>query len=81
MPLMAPLADVLGLTRQTAVFAFTSGDGFSNTLIPISGVLMVMLALAVIPYEKWLRFVFPLFVQLSLLAGIFLAIAVWIDFQ
>jgi len=40
-----------------------------------------MLALAKIPYEKWLRFVFPLFVQLSLLAGIFLAIAVWIDFQ
>jgi uncharacterized ion transporter superfamily protein YfcC len=81
MPLMAPLADVLGLTRQTAVFAFTSGDGLSNTLIPTSGVLMAMLALAKIPYEKWLRFVFPLFVQLSLLAGIFLAIAVWIDFQ
>ena len=81
MPLMAPLADVLGLTRQTAVFAITSGDGFSNTQIPTSGVLMAKLALAKIPYEKWLRFVFPLFVQLSLLAGIFLAIAVWIDFQ
>lgn len=79
MPLMAPLSDVLGLTRQTAVFAFTSGDGFSNMLIPTSGVLMAWLSLAKIPYEKWLRFILPLFLQLWLLAAIFLAIAVFVD--
>ena len=79
MPLMAPLADVLGLTRQTAVFAFTCGDGFSNTIIPTSGVLMAMLSLAGIPYEKWLRFILPLFCMLMGLAAIFLAIAVWIE--
>ncbi|MEZ4979982.1 MAG: Na+/H+ antiporter NhaC family protein [Saprospiraceae bacterium] len=77
MPLMAPLSDVLGLSRQTAVFAFTCGDGFSNTIIPTSGVLMAMLALAKIPYEKWLKFMFPLFIQLMILAGIFLAIKVY----
>ena len=77
MPLMAPLADVLGLSRQTAVFAFTCGDGFSNSIIPTSGLLMAMLGLAKIPYEKWLRFVFPLFLMLSGLAALFLAIAVW----
>ncbi len=81
MPLMAPLADVLGLTRQTAVLAFTCGDGFSNTIIPTSGVLMAMLSLARIPYQKWVRFVLPLFLQLMLLSGVFLAIAVWIDYQ
>ncbi len=75
MPLMAPLADVLGLTRQTAVFAFTCGDGFSNTIIPTSGILMAMLGLAKIPLERWLRFMFPLFLQLIALSAVFLAIA------
>ena len=79
MPLMVPVADVLDLTRQTAVFAFTCGDGFSNTIVPTSGVLMGMLSLAGIPYEKWLRFVLPLFGMLMGLAAIFLAIAVWIE--
>jgi len=81
MPLMAPLADVLGITRQTAVFAFTSGDGFSNIIIPTSGILMAMLSIARIPYEKWLRFVFPLFLMLITIAGIFIAIAVLINFS
>jgi uncharacterized ion transporter superfamily protein YfcC len=80
MPLMAPLADVLGITRKTAVFAFTCGDGFSNTIIPTSGILMAMLSLAKIPYEKWLRFMFPLFLQLILLSIIFLTIAVAIQY-
>jgi uncharacterized ion transporter superfamily protein YfcC len=76
MPLMAPLADLLGITKQTAVFAFTCGDGFSNTIIPTSGILMAMLSLAKIPYEKWLRFMLPLFLLLMLLSGVFLVIAV-----
>ena len=80
MPLMAPLADVLGVTRQAAVFAFTCGDGFSNIVIPTSGILMAMLSIAKIPYEKWLRFVLPLFLQLILLASVFLAIAVIIKY-
>jgi uncharacterized ion transporter superfamily protein YfcC len=80
MPLMAPLADVLGVSRQTAVFAFTSGDGFSNIIIPTSGILMAMLSIAKIPYEKWLRFIMPLFLILVLLAGIFLGIAVMINY-
>ena len=79
MPLMAPLADLLGLTRQTAVFAFTCGDGFSNLVIPTSGILMAMIGLAGVPYQKWLRFVFPLFLQLLGLAAIFLAVAVAIE--
>jgi uncharacterized ion transporter superfamily protein YfcC len=89
MPLMAPLADVLGITRQTAVFAFTCGDGFSNTIFPTSGILMAMLSLAQIPYEKWLRFMLPLkwlrfmlplFLQLMLLSTVFLVIAVAIQY-
>jgi uncharacterized ion transporter superfamily protein YfcC len=78
MPLMAPLSDVLGLSRQTAVFAFTCGDGFSNSIVPTSGVLMAMLSLAKIPFQKWLRFMFPLFLMLMLVSMVFLTISVFI---
>jgi uncharacterized ion transporter superfamily protein YfcC len=81
MPLMAPLSDVLGITRQTAVFAFQCGDGFSNTIVPTSGVLMAMLSLAKIPWERWLRFVLPLFLMLMLLSAVFLTIAVSIGYR
>jgi uncharacterized ion transporter superfamily protein YfcC len=81
MPLMAPLADVLGLTRQTAVFAFTCGDGFSNTVIPTSGILMASLGLAGIPYERWLRFMVPLLAQLLLVAAVFMAVAVVVGLE
>jgi uncharacterized ion transporter superfamily protein YfcC len=80
MPLMAPLADVLGITRQTAVLAFQFGDGISNIIVPTAGVLMAMLAMARIPYGKWFRFVLPLFLQLMALAALFLIVAVAIDY-
>lgn len=81
MPLMAPLADVLGLTRQTAVLAFQFGDGLSNMVIPTSGTLMAMLAMARIPYATWLRFALPLFLLLSGVGAIFLAVAVAIGYR
>ena len=81
MPLMAPLSDILGLNRQVAVLAFTCGDGFSNSVIPTSGILMAMLALAKIPYGKWLRFMLPLFVLLMTLSAVFLVIAVLIGYS
>jgi uncharacterized ion transporter superfamily protein YfcC len=80
-PLMAPLSDIIGISRQTAVLAFTSGDGFSNTIIPTSGVLMAMLSLAKIPYGKWVKFMFPLFLMLMGLSSLFLVIAVAIDYS
>ena len=81
MPLMAPLSDLLGLTRQTAVFAFTCGDGFSNSIIPTSGILMSMLALARIPYTTWLRFMVPLFLMLMGWSVVFLLVAVGIGYS
>jgi uncharacterized ion transporter superfamily protein YfcC len=61
MPLLAPLADVVHVTRQVAVSAYLYGDGFSNTIIPTSGVLMGALGVAKIPWQKWLKFQLPLF--------------------
>jgi uncharacterized ion transporter superfamily protein YfcC len=80
MPLMVPLADLLDISRQTAVLAFVFGDGFSNSIIPTSGVLMASIAIAGVPYEKWFKFILPLFLILTLVGGMFLAVAHYINY-
>jgi uncharacterized ion transporter superfamily protein YfcC len=68
MPLMAPLADLLGITRQTAVLAYQLGDGFTNLIIPTSGVLLGVLGAARIPWVTWARWMLPLQIVFFLLA-------------
>ena len=75
MPIMAPLADLVGLTRQTAVFAFTFGDAFTNCITPASGATMSYLAMAGVPYKKWARFVLPLIGMWWIVALCFLTYA------
>lgn len=72
MPIMAPLSDLLGISRQTAVLAYQFGDGLSNMIIPTSGILMGILAIAKIPYNVWLKWMLPLFLLLSLVAMLLL---------
>lgn len=60
MPIMVPLADLVGVTRQTAVLAFQFGDGFSNMIIPTSGITMGVLSLSGISWEKWAKWLLPL---------------------
>jgi len=70
MPVLAPLADLSGITRQTAVLAYQFGDGFTNMIIPTSAVTIGTLELAGVPFEKWFRWLLPLeiiFVILSLI--------------
>lgn len=61
MPIMAPLSDVLGLTRQMAVLAYQLADGTGNILFPTSGYFMAVLALAGVPWQKWLKFYLPIY--------------------
>ena len=61
MPIMAPLSDMLGVTRQTAVLAFQLGDGFAHILYPTSGYFMAALAIAGVEWHKWIKFFIPLF--------------------
>ncbi len=58
MPIMAPLSDLVNVTRQTAVLAFQFGDGISNIFTPTSGYFMAGLALAKIPWNKWAKWIF-----------------------
>ncbi|MBI9060320.1 MAG: putative basic amino acid antiporter YfcC [Labilibaculum sp.] len=67
MPIMAPLGDLVGVSRQTAVLAFQFGDGFTNMIIPTSAVTMGVLALADIPWQKWARWILPLEIILFLI--------------
>ena len=68
MPLMAPLADIVGITRQTAVLAFQFGDGWINPILPTSGVTMAVLGLAGISWEKWFKWLFKLQVYFVIVA-------------
>jgi uncharacterized ion transporter superfamily protein YfcC len=80
MPIMAPLADVVGLERQVAVLAFQFGDGFSNMLLPTNIILMAILGIAGIPYDRWFKFAWPLLLKLMLAAAAALVVAVWIGY-
>ncbi|MCE7782061.1 YfcC family protein [Staphylococcus xylosus] len=75
MPIMAPLADMLGITRQTAVLAFQLGDGFTHIFYPTSGYFMAALAIGGVSYTKWIRFFFPLFIIWVVISIITLIIA------
>ena len=65
MPIMAPLADLVGVSRQTSILAFQFGE-FTNIIIPTSAVTMGALSMARVPWEKWAKWVLPL--QLILIA-------------
>jgi len=80
MPIMAPLSDVIGVTRQTAVLAYQFGDGITNSLVPTSGVLLANLSIAKIKYEEWVKFVVPLMVLWTLMGCVFMIIAVAINY-
>lgn len=71
MPITAPIADMVGLSRQVAVLAYQFGDGLSNTLWPTCGI-MVSCGLAGIPIDRWWKFFAPLFGLLFVAASILL---------
>ena len=72
MPIMAPLADLLGVTRQVAVLAFQLGDGFTNLIVPTGGVLMAMLGVARLEWGTWVKFQWKFQVILFVLGSIFM---------
>ncbi|MDP5306077.1 YfcC family protein [Paracoccus spongiarum] len=79
MPIMAPLSDLIGVTRQSAVLAYQLGDGLSNILYPTSGYFMATLALAGVSWDRWVRFFLPLFGIWIAIASAFLVYAQMVD--
>ena len=74
-PILAPLGDLVGVTRQTTVLAYQFGDGFSNVLTPTQGYFMAGLALIGVRWERWLRFIWPLQLIWIVVGLIFLLLA------
>jgi len=79
MPIMAPFSDLIGVSRQATVMAFQFGDGFTNMIIPTSGVLIGCLGIAKIPYDKWVKWIWPLILTLIILGFILLIPTIKMD--
>ncbi len=81
MPILAPLADLIGLSRQTMILAYQFGDGWADVVIPTNAILLAAIGMAKIPYQKWVKFVIPLLAIWFIMSFAFLAIAVKINLQ
>ncbi len=79
MPIMAPFSDYIGLSRQATVMAFQFGDGFTNLITPTSGVLIGVLGVAKIPYQKWVKWITPIMIVWIILGFILLIPTVLMD--
>lgn len=80
MPIIAPLSDLIGVTRQNSVLAFCFGDGFSNMIYPTNPVLLICLGLTVISFPKWFKWTFKLQLVSLVIACVFLVIGVAIHY-
>ncbi|WP_243109330.1 putative basic amino acid antiporter YfcC [Anaerophilus nitritogenes] len=81
MPLMAPLSDLVGVSRQVAVLAFQLGDGFTNLIVPTSGILMAVLGITKIEWSKWAKWQLKFQGILFLFASIIVIVATMIGLQ
>lgn len=73
-PIMAPLADLVGVSRQNIITAFQFGTGITSFITPTNGVLMACLTMAKIPWAKFLKFVLPLVIALWVIGAVALTI-------
>lgn len=81
LPVMLPLGESLGLTRQVTILAFQIGDGLSNLINPTLGGLIAMLSMCRVPINRWIKFIFPVFIGLLALSFVTLIIAVAINYS
>ena len=75
MPIMIPLSDLIGMTSQTAILAFNFGDGFCNYILPTSTALMGIISASNIPYDRWMKFMWKMFLVWLAVGTVLLSIA------
>jgi uncharacterized ion transporter superfamily protein YfcC len=81
MPLLAPLSDIAGVTRQVAVLAFQLGDGFTNVIVPTSAPLMATLGVCRIDWGDWAKFCWRFMLLLFILSSIVIVLAQLLGFS
>ena len=80
MPILTPLSDLIGMTRQTAILSFNFGDGFCNYILPTSSALMGALGMVNVPYDRWMKFMWKLFLIWFVVGSILVSVAQMIHF-
>jgi uncharacterized ion transporter superfamily protein YfcC len=81
MPMMSQFSDLIGVSRQATVMAYQFGDGFTNMITPTSGVLLGVLSVARIPYDKWFRWILPLMIILIVIGFLLLIPTVYLHLK
>ncbi|MEM6893238.1 MAG: TIGR00366 family protein [Bacteroidota bacterium] len=81
LPVMLPLGESLGLTRQVTILAFQIGDGVSNLVNPTLGGLIAMLSMCRVPIDRWIRFIFPVLLILLGIGFLALLLAIAINYK
>lgn len=81
MPIMAPLSDLVGVSRQVAVLAFQLGDGLTNIIVPTSACLMGVLGVAKVSWGKWAKWQIKMQLFLFILGSIFVFVAYFIGYN
>lgn len=77
-PIMAPLGDLVGVSRQNIITAYQFGTGITNLITPTNGVLMAALTMAGIPWSKFLRFIAPLLIVIWLVSAASLTVGLYL---
>lgn len=80
LPVMIPLGEVLGLTRQTTILAFQIGDGVTNLVNPTLGGLIAMLSMCRVPLDRWFKFILPVVIAILFVSWIVLIAATYINY-
>jgi uncharacterized ion transporter superfamily protein YfcC len=81
MPILAPLSDLIGISRQTMILAYQFGDGWTNMCIPTSAVLLGAIGMAKIPFQRWFKFILPLMGIFFIMSFAFLVVAININWR
>jgi len=81
LPVMIPVGDLVGMTRQSTILAFQIGDGVTNLINPTLGGLIAMLSMCRVPFDRWIRFITPLMIGLLLISWIYLLLAISIGWN
>jgi uncharacterized ion transporter superfamily protein YfcC len=79
-PLLLPLVQIIGVSKELAILAFVFGDGYTNVIFPTNGVLLIGLSIASVSYNKWFKFTYKLQIITFILTILFLIVAVYINY-
>ena len=80
MPIILPIAQVVGIESQVAILAYQLGDGITNLCTPIGGLMLFALSFGHVPFAKWEKFILPLIIVMLVIAAVTISFAIAIGY-